>query len=290
MMYSFSSSTLHWTLASIAAMVFVMPVTASENAIFTFVPASGATCESIDRSALGMTRSRVRKSQGRVSGPLDPRRTSEGANEGLEAERSSESARWSIDEGSTTLSFSRATTSIDFAILSHGGTAKVYVYDFGKVRADTGLTLPLDDTRDLTIRSFSLCYGVEKSIKQAEIPVCGPEISCPANPALPQLITTASLDPNARKYALGPQGEQGLCACNYFDENGFPVGLQECDPNLGSNEEPIRGQAPPCVLPGDQGAVEAASRQGVETATSITYHPDPYVCVTVGGRRTCYSY
>jgi hypothetical protein len=68
------------------------------------------------------------------------------------------------------------------------------------------------------------------------------------------------------------------CVCN-----SEPLPL--CDPNVPYLEdefgEPIKNNA--CPKP-------AASKSGAEVTTHVELNNDPYVCSTIGGKRTCYYY
>jgi len=80
------------------------------------------------------------------------------------------------------------------------------------------------------------------------------------------------------------------CVCNNYDNNGdgmpdkfdefnkpVPQPLKECNPEKVYPEE---GACPQPV--GD--------KSGAEVTTHVELNNDPYLCSTIGGKRTCYYY
>jgi hypothetical protein len=84
-------------------------------------------------------------------------------------------------------------------------------------------------------------------------------------------VCSADISDNADKFELE---NQGCCVCG--------VTATECNPELPAGATVAEGQPGPCPV------VKAIDN--LQVPTSIMFNNDPYYCVTIGGRRTCYAY
>jgi hypothetical protein len=191
--------------------------------------------------------------------------------------------------GSTTASFSGSTISIDFAILKSGGYGSLFIYPSGGVLEDAGMQLMASKNSAQAptaqpIEAITLCYGLGNEMPpQVSIPNCkdidldGLVIQCP-DPSMdsPKRSIIFNFELDGQQF-YNTANSALACVCN-----SEPLPL--CDPNVPYLEVdgvPVENNA--CPKP-------AASKSGVEVTTHIELNNDPYVCSTIGGKRTCYYY
>jgi hypothetical protein len=103
----------------------------------------------------------------------------------------------------------------------------------------------------------------------------GVAVTCPDEITEPRLVCSADLATDADKFELGVAA---CCLCN--------ATAVQCDENLAAGDppNPITGLEP---CPDD---AENANPDAVQVPTTLMFNNDPYYCITVGGRRTCYKY
>lgn len=259
---------------------------ASNNAAVIFPAEGNKTCN--DYAANSMIFQMGTTSPlafGSLNGPENPK----------DADSIGESASYSVS-GGTMVGFKSESTPIDFALLKSSRNIALIIYPSGGVTEDENMKLTVNGV-DQTISAISLCYGLgnvapppppepEPSI----IPACedltnssgfdGLQITCPTSGER-SVIFNFELD---GKPFYSASGTPLACVCNNYDVNNKPQPLMECDPNVPYLEVdgvPVENNA--CPKP-------AGSKSGVEVTTHIELNNDPYVCSTIGGKRTCYYY
>jgi len=198
--------------------------------------------------------------------------------------------------GSTTASFSASTIPIDFVILKSGGYGSLFIYPSGGVIEDAGMQLMASKSSKQAptaqpIEAITLCYGLGNEMPpQVSIPLCNdPEnpafnldelqITCPTpTDGKPKRSIIFNFELDGQEF-YNTENSALACVCN------SPKPLPLCNPNVPYLEdefgEPVDNNA--CPKP-------AASKSGVEVTTHIELNNDPYVCSTIGGKRTCYYY
>lgn len=203
---------------------------------------------------------------GVVSGVENPR----------DADSTGESAAYSISDGKV-LSFSDATTPVDYAVLKAGKRVSVIIYPLGGVTSDANMSLVVNG-QALKIEQFSLCYGLGNAAPEAAvIPRCedlaqgggldSVNITCPSSGER-SLVFNLELDASF----YNTDGTPTACVCN----SATP--LTECDPSVAA------GQPNACPDPA------SPTKLPTEVTTHIELNNDPYYCTTVAGIRKCYSY
>lgn len=199
-----------------------------------------------------------------------------GAENPRDADSAGESAAYVLSADGKTLSFSAATTPVDYAVLKSGTSVAVLVYPAGGVKGDANMAVR-GTSGNLAISAFNLCYGLGNSalppppVAKAKTPNCstltdgldGQVIAC-SNTTHPVLLCSMELD----QAFFGMKSGDTCCVCNH-DE------LVECDPSL---------------VEGAEGACPSAAYEPKEVTTSIEINKDPYYCTTVGGTKRCYTY
>ena len=193
-----------------------------------------------------------------------------------------ESATYTLSSDRKTLSFSNASTHIDYVVLKSGTNVTVLIYPSGGVTGDGNMVIP-STTGNLTISSFNLCYGLGNALVVPPPPPlsttksCNQSASldengviCPTNPTRgPTLVCNIELD----QPLFGMKdGSDTCCVCGLDP-------LTECDPNV------PYGEPGACPTPPAGG-----TKTGAEDTTTIEINKDPYYCQTVGGVRKCYPY
>lgn len=263
-----------WLARSLGAglMVAASWAGASDGSVTVFPAEGNKTCSDYSSNkfilAMGAT-SPVPSAGGiQVFGAENPR----------DADAAGESARYVLSSDGKTLSFSAATTPIDYAVLKSGTNVTVLIYPAGGVAGDGNMVIP-STAGNLTITAFNLCYGLGNQasppppVVKAKTPSCsaladgaldGQGISCSGTS--PVLLCSLELD----QPFFGMKSGDTCCVCNH-DE------LVECDPNL------PEGAAGSCPGPTHSGEPK-------EVTTSIEINKDPYYCTTVGGVKKCYPY
>lgn len=196
-----------------------------------------------------------------------------------DADTTGESAAYTVATG-TVAGFSGATTPIDYALLKSSRNISVIIYPSGGVTEDADMRLTVANV-DQSITSISLCYGLGNQVAPpppppplATLKACNLNdvldatgVSCPVS-GQRTLVCNFELDKSF--YGL-KDGSDSCCVCN-------SDALTECDPNVAA------GEANACPDPA------SATKLPTEVTTHIELNNDPYVCSTVAGRRTCYSY
>jgi hypothetical protein len=203
----------------------------------------------------------------------------------MDSDSTGESVSYAIAAGKT-VSFSGATTPIDFALLKSGKYVSLIVYPSGGVTDDANMKLTLGGV-DQPISAISLCYGLGNVAPPpppppavTTIPSCdelnanggldGIQVMCPSNGAR-SIVYNFELDESL----YSKTGSPLACVCN-------SQALQECDPNVAYDSNNPENNA--CPRPADTG------KNGAEVTTHIELNNDPYTCYTIGGVRKCYYY
>jgi hypothetical protein len=130
------------------------------------------------------------------------------------------------------------------------------------------------------IGTASIDLQIDGAVQQCE-PTGGGDVyingvlaTCPDPEVGPRLVCSADLDVEADKFQLGVTA---CCLCN--------ATAKRCDENLpaGADPDPITGLEP-CP------DATIQNKDAVQVPTTLMFNNDPYYCITVGGRRTCYKY
>jgi hypothetical protein len=203
-----------------------------------------------------------------------------------------ETAAYAITDG-TVMSFTNATTPIDFALLKSGRDVTVIIYPLGGVTSDSDMRLTVAGL-DEPITAISLCYGLGnvapppppppapltlKSCDTVNAALDFTGVSCPTNTTERQLVCNFELDKPF--YGL-KDGSDSCCVCN-------SPALTECNPDLPAGTIVAEGERPAC--PDPKGTPLLPGQLQTEVTTHIELNNDPYYCYTVGsGPRTCYKY
>jgi len=247
---------------------------ASDNASVIFPAEGNKTCSDYSANSLilqmGTTSPLVSGSLTGTENPRDPGTTGE-------------SVSYSVT-GGTVVGFSDSTTPIDYALLKSGRDIAVIIYPSGGVTSDTNMKLTVAGV-DKTISAISLCYGLGNV--------------APPPPPPPPVSTIPSCE--ALNASGGLDGVQVMCPSDgsrsiiynfevseaFYSKTGSPLAcvcnsepLDECDPNVAYDPYVDNNACPQPVN----------SKAGAEVTTHIELNNDPYVCSTIGGKRTCYSY
>ena len=199
-----------------------------------------------------------------------------------------ETAAYAIIDG-TVMSFSNATTPIDFALLKSSKDVTVIIYPSGGVTSDSDMRLTVAGL-DKPISAISLCYGLGnvapppppppapltlKSCDTVNAALDFTGVTCP-NTTERQLVCNFELDKPF--YGL-KDGSDSCCVCN-------STALTECNPDLPAGTIVADGEPGPCPNPKNSDQVLPT-----EVTTHIELNNDPYYCTTVGsGPRICYKY
>lgn len=209
--------------------------------------------------------------------------TLSGAENPRDADTTGESVAYTV-AGGTVAGFSGATTPIDYALLKSSRSISVIIYPSGGVTQDANMRLTVAGV-DQPITAISLCYGLGNAVTPpppppplATLKSCNIDavldntgVSCPANGDR-TLVCNFELDKSF--YGL-KDGSDSCCVCNNTASNDP---LTECDPNV------VAGGVNACPDPA------STTKLPTEVTTHIELNTDPYVCSTVAGKRTCYSY
>lgn len=255
---------------------------ASDRAAVIFPAEGNKTCNdyAANSKILQMGTTSPVASGGTLTGPENP----------MDDNSTGESASYSVTDG--TLVEFKSTTPIDFALLKSSRNIALIIYPSGGVEDDANMKLTVNGNAQ-TISAISLCYGLgnvapppppkpEPSI----IPACedlvddslfdGLQITCPANGER-SVIFNFELD---GKQFYNTSETPLACVCNNYVE-GVPKPLMECDPYEPYDPSNLTNNA--CPQP-------VGDKSGAEVTTHVELNNDPYVCSTIGGKRTCYYY
>jgi len=244
-------------------------VSASDNSA-TVLPAEGnVQCSDYASNSTILQMSTKPVAAGTLSGAENPR----------DADTTGESATYTVSGGKV-VSFSAATTPIDYAVLKSGNSVSVLMYPSGGVTADSDMHLTVNNV-DLTISSISLCYGLGnaveppppppplKTLKSCDIDAVldATGVACPANGDR-TLVCNFELD---KSFFGLDDGSDSCCVCN-------SAVLTECDPT-----QPAGGPNA-CLNDG------ASKTSAAEVPVDIQLNNDPYYRSCVGGTCTYYKY
>ena len=244
---------------------------ASDNAAVIFPAEGNKTCSDYSANSLILQMGTTSPlASGSLIGSENPR----------DADTTGEAATYTVTNGKV-VGFN-ATTPIDYVLLKSGRGIALIIYPSGGVTEDANMKLTVGGV-DQSISAISLCYGLGNVAPLPPPPPAPLTIpSCDALNASGGLDDIQVMCPSSGarsvvfNFELGGQkfyntSETPLaCVCNSEP-------LQECDPNVAYPEP---GACPQPV----------ADKSGAEVTTHIELNNDPYVCSTIGGKRTCYYY
>jgi len=255
---------------------------ASDRAAVIFPAEGNKTCNDYAANSMILQMGTTSPlASGRLAGPENPR----------DPDSQGESASYSVTDGKT-VAFTDSSTPIDFALLKSSRNISLIIYPSGGVKDDANMKLTVGGI-DQTISAISLCYGLGNVApppppepKPSIIPACedlvedslfdGLQITCPANGER-SVIFNFELD---GKLFYNTSETPLACVCNNYVE-GVPKPLMECDPGAPYDPNDLTNKA--CPQP-------VGDKSGAEVTTHIELNNDPYVCSTIGGKRTCYYY
>jgi hypothetical protein len=251
---------------------------ASDKSVTVFPAEGNKQCSdyAANNKILQMGNSSCRTStaaSGTLSGPENPR----------DADTTGESATYAIGSGGTVTSFSASTTPVDYALLKSGNKISVIIYPSGGVTSDANMTVKDAAGNPLPITAISLCYGLGN--------VAPPPPPLTTIPSCEELNLSGGIDgvavtcPSTGERSIVYNFELGQ---PFYNTTNTPMScvcngqaLIECNPSVAYDpEHPDNGA---CVKP-------EADATGLAVTTHIELNNDPYVCSTVAGKRTCYSY
>jgi hypothetical protein len=162
-----------------------------------------------------------------------------------------------------------ASTTVDFVILKNANEVNVFYYASGGVTEDGNLKL----ASGKPIKAISFCYGLSNGNNPpaiSELPNCNvaggidsTTIICPTNGSR---AFVCNFEPDKKFFGLN---DENCCVCNYGD-------VKPCNPNLEVGEE---GACPK----------EYEELTEVPSLIEAVKNPGTFYCLTLGGRRTCYS-
>lgn len=202
-----------------------------------------------------------------------------GAENPMDADTTGESVGYAI-AGEKVVSFSGATTPIDYALLKSGKNVSLIVYPSGGVTEDANMKLTIGGV-DQTITAISLCYGLGNVaptppvVELKTLPSCGMTslldatgVSCQAG-SPKSLVCNFELD---KPFFGLNDNTDSCCVCN-------GAALVECDPT-----QPAGG-ANSCLSDS-----ASATKEGAVVPVIIELNNDPYYVSCVSGICTYYRY
>jgi hypothetical protein len=241
---------------------------ASDNSA-TVLPAEGnVQCSDYASNSTILQMSAKPVAAGTLSGAENPK----------DADTTGESAAYTVSGGKI-VSFSAATTPIDYAVLKSGNSVSVLMYPSGGVTEDTDMRLTVNNV-DKTITSISLCYGLGNAVEPPPPP--------------PPLETLKSCDLDAILDATGvtcPDSGERTLVCNFELDKSF-FGLNDgsdscCVCNSAALTECDASQP----AGGPNACISATgSKEGAEIPVMIMLNNDPSYTVCKAGVCKTYPY